>query len=116
MLRFLVREEVERDELKAAFQRSGPVMIMLSRAAPIVPEVTACMAGATQMPLGHYLIFFLIGTFPYIAIAAYAGSISSVDSPQPAIYAALLLYAVLWLGWFLFRRSAKYHNKAQRQK
>ncbi|MDJ0615026.1 MAG: VTT domain-containing protein [Rhizobiaceae bacterium] len=69
-IRFLVRDQTERDDLKSAFQTSGPVMIMLSRAAPIVPEVTACMAGATRIPFLKYLLWFSIGTLPYVGIAA----------------------------------------------
>ncbi|MCZ4256521.1 VTT domain-containing protein [Sulfitobacter sp. G21635-S1] len=46
----LVKDADERASLTAIFQESGPVMILLSRAAPIIPEVTACMAGATRMP------------------------------------------------------------------
>lgn len=103
-LKFLVKDEGERAAMKETFQTSGPVMILLSRAAPIVPEVTACMAGATRMPFPRYLVFFLLSTVPYVAIASYAGSISSVDSPQPAIFAAIFLYAVLWTGWFAFGR------------
>lgn len=105
VLSFLVKEDAAREELTMAFQSSGPVMILLSRAMPILPEVTACMAGATRMPPARYAIFFTIGTLPYVMLAAYAGSISSLESPQPAIYTALLLYGVLWLGWYFFRRS-----------
>jgi uncharacterized membrane protein YdjX (TVP38/TMEM64 family) len=107
VVKFLVKDEGAREEMIVAFQQSGPAMIMLSRAAPIVPEVTACMAGVTQMPLARYLLFFVLSTLPYVVVAAYAGSISSIESPQPAIYAALFLYAVLWFGWFLFRRAKK---------
>ncbi len=82
-------------------------MILLARAAPIVPEVTACMAGATKMPVLRYLLFFTLSTLPYVLIAAYAGSISSVESPQPAIYAALFLYGVLGMGWYAFRYSSR---------
>lgn len=105
VIRRLVKAPGEREALREAFQLSGPVMILLSRAAPMVPEVAACMAGATQMPFSRYVFFFGLSTLPYVAIAAYAGSISSVDSPQPAIFAAILLYAVLWFGWFWFRRT-----------
>ena len=106
-LSFLVKQEDQREDLKATFQTSGPVMILLSRAAPIVPEVTACMAGATRMPFLRYLVFFLLSSVPYAAIAAYAGSISSIDSPKPAIFATIFLYSVLWIGWFLFRRHQR---------
>lgn len=104
---FLVRDEAERLEMKEAFQRNGPAMILLSRAAPIVPEVTACMAGVTHMPLGRYAILHCLSTLPYVLIASYAGSISSFENPKPAIYAALMLYAVLWSGWYVFRRKTR---------
>lgn len=102
---FLVKEPADRAEMTETFQRNGPVMIVLSRAAPIVPEVTACMAGATNMNFGRYLAFFGLSTVPYVLIASYAGSISSVDSPQPAIFAVLFLYGTLWTGWYVFRRK-----------
>ncbi len=103
----VVREQKDRIEMAQTFQKSGPTMIVLSRAAPMVPEVTACMAGATRMRLSRYSLFFTISTFPYVLIASYAGSISSPESPKPAIYAALLLYAVLWTGWYFFRRRSR---------
>lgn len=103
----VLREQSDRIEMAETFNKNGPAMIMLSRAAPIVPEVTACMAGATGMPLWRYALFFLISTLPYVLIATYAGSISSPDSPMPAIYAALGLYAALWTGWYIFRRKSK---------
>lgn len=103
----IVRDESERRDLGASFQASGPVMILLSRAAPILPEVTACMAGATGMPLLRYAAFFSLGTLPYVLIAAYAGSISSIDDPRPAIYTAILLYAIMWTGWYLVRRRTR---------
>jgi uncharacterized membrane protein YdjX (TVP38/TMEM64 family) len=103
----LVRDADDRQHMADTFQRNGPVMIILSRAAPIVPEVTACMAGATNMNFGRYLMFFGLSTLPYVGIAAYAGSISSIESPQPAILAVLFLYATLWLGWYLFQRKSR---------
>jgi len=106
-LNFLIKDAAERSQMVAAFAKSGPAMVMLSRAAPILPEVTACMAGVTRMPLSRYLTFYLLGTIPYVAIAAYAGSISSLSDPKPAIFAALGLYAVLWTGWLIYRRSQR---------
>lgn len=101
---FLIKNETERADLASAFGRNGPAMIMLARSIPMAPEVTACMAGLTHMPLLRYLIFYALGTLPYIGIAAYAGSISTLNDPKPAIFAALGLYAVLWIGWFLYQR------------
>lgn len=108
----LVRNPADRQEMSETFLRDGPMMILLSRAAPIVPEVTACMAGATKMSLGVYFIFFSLSTIPYVLIASYAGSVSSVESPQPAIYAILFLYGILWTGWYFFRRKSRAVSKS----
>ena len=110
----VLRNPDDRRQMAETFNQSGPVMIMLSRAAPIVPEVTACMAGATGMPLWRYLFFFACSTVPYVLIAAYAGSISSPESPQPAILAAVGLYAFLWLGWYFFRRKIGRQTRSRR--
>jgi uncharacterized membrane protein YdjX (TVP38/TMEM64 family) len=107
VLNFLVKDNAEQRAMKETFQISGPAMILLSRAAPIAPEVTACMAGVTRMPFSRYLLLFALSTVPYVAIASYAGSVSAVESPQPAIFAAIILYGVLWCGWFWFRRTHK---------
>lgn len=101
----IIRDAEERSRMRQAFGAHGPGMILVARAAPILPEVTACMAGLTRMKLVRFTIFWTIGTLPYMAIAAYAGSISSVDNPMPAIYAAFGLYAVMWTGWFIYRRN-----------
>ncbi len=106
-VKLLVKDAEQRNQLVDSFHRNGPVMILLSRAAPIVPEVTACMAGVTRMPLARFLLFFTISSAPYVAIAAYAGSISSIENPQPAIYAAIFICSTLWTGWWLFRRYEK---------
>ncbi len=103
----LVRNPDDRQEMARTFHQNGPVMIVLSRAAPIVSEVTACMAGATNMNFVRYAAYFSLSTLPYVLIASYAGSISSVESPHPAIYAVLFLYGTLWTGWYFFRRKTR---------
>lgn len=105
----LIKDDGQITDLKITFQTHGPAMITLARAAPMVPEICALMAGATNMQFSRYVLLHLIGTLPYVTIASYAGSISSADDPMPAIYGAMLLYAVGWGSWFVFQRR----NKAQ---
>lgn len=104
VLLFLLRDEDKINEAKTAFQNNGMAMILLSRAVPILPEVTACLAGATNMTLSRFLFAWLLSTLPYCLIAAYSGSISSMNDPKPALIGAALLTTTLWVGWFLFRR------------
>lgn len=104
LVRFLIKEEWERQKAKQAFLDHGVMIILLSRAAPVIPEVSACMAGLTRMPFGRFLGAWCLSSIPYAAIAAYAGSISSLANPMPAILAAIFLSGTSWLGWSMFTR------------
>lgn len=103
----LIKDALQRAEAKAAFQRHGFVTILLSRALPILPEVSACMAGLTGMPFFRFLLAWSISVIPYAFIAAYAGSISSLENPKPAIFTAIALTTFFWACWFLFQRYQK---------
>lgn len=100
----IVKDPTERAGMEQAFRAHGAAMILFSRAAPILPEVTSCMAGVTAMPLARFSFFYLLATIPYAAIATYAGSASSIDNPQPAFYAAIGLYLLFWVGGYAYRR------------
>ncbi|ESP93736.1 TVP38/TMEM64 family protein [Pseudoalteromonas luteoviolacea] len=102
----LVTNPAERADAIALFQKRGPVVILLSRATPILPEISACMAGMTKMSFKHFISYWLISTLPYALIAAYAGSISTVENPKPAIYTALGLTGFFWSCWWVFNKRA----------
>jgi len=102
VLRKIVRDDKDRADAMESFQRHGTTTILLSRAVPILPEVSACMAGLTKMRLRRFAVAWLASTIPYAMIATYAGSMSSVSNPQPAIYTAIGLTVTLWLAWFIF--------------
>ena len=104
LVRFLIKEEAERQKAKQAFLDHGVMIILLSRAAPVIPEVSACMAGLTRMPFSRFLGAWCLSSIPYAAIAAYAGSVSSLANPLPAILAAIFLSGISWLGWAIFTR------------
>lgn len=104
ILGFLVKDEDKRNEAIMTFRKHGFMMILLSRAMPILPEVTACLSGMTRMSFSKFLLAWLISSVPYILIVTYAGSISSIENPKPAIYTAIGLSLVLWSAWFLYHR------------
>ncbi|GLX77734.1 hypothetical protein tinsulaeT_10740 [Thalassotalea insulae] len=111
--KLIVKNLEERKALRAQFEQYGVFMILLSRAMPILPEVTACMSGITRMNFGKFLIAWICSSVPYAIIATYAGSISTLDNPKPAIITAIGLTTIFWSGWFIFRKVQKY--KANRQ-
>ncbi|MCF6347124.1 MAG: VTT domain-containing protein [Flavobacteriaceae bacterium] len=103
----LLKKEKARQEAKTTFRQHGFVMILLSRAMPILPEVTACLAGMTKMKFSKFILAWSISTVPYVLIISYAGSVSSIENPKPAIYTAIGVLVTLWIGWFLFNTNRK---------
>ncbi|RNC85268.1 MAG: DedA family protein [Balneola sp.] len=112
LLRFISKDQEQLDEMKRLFHQFGPFSLMLCRAAPMLPEVTSCLAGVTRMPYLKYLLFYLIGTLPYSIIAAYSGSISTVENPNPAIFTFLGIFGGLTIIWMVFL----YFNKQKLKK
>lgn len=107
LLRFVSKDQNQIDEMKDIFTRFGPFSLMLCRAAPMLPEVTSCLAGVTRMPYLKYLLFYLLGTLPYSIIAVYSGSISSVENPSPAIFTFIGIFGgltLIWAGFLLFNK------------
>ena len=102
LLRFVSKEEAQISEMKHIFNTFGPISLLLCRAAPMLPEVTSCLAGVTKMPYWKYFIFYALGTLPYAIIAAYSGSISTVSNPEPAIFTFIGIFGGLSLIWAVF--------------
>ena len=77
------------DEIRGTIGDVGPVPLMISRAAPMLPEVLSVLAGAGNMPARRYYLYFGLGNVPVAFALAFAGSISTMDSPLPAVLAGL---------------------------
>ncbi len=112
LLRFVSSEEAQREEMIRIFTTFGPFSLMLCRAAPMLPEVTSCLAGVTKMPYWKYLLFYSVGTLPYAVIAAYSGSISTVNDPGPAIFTFIAIFGGLSLVWITFLYFNKHKIKS----
>jgi uncharacterized membrane protein YdjX (TVP38/TMEM64 family) len=103
----VIKDRQQRIELRVQFRQYGVLMILFSRAMPILPEVTACLSGMTKMPFAKFLLAWTVSSVPYALIASYAGSVSSVDNPKPAIIIAVALTAIMWTAWFVIQRVTK---------
>lgn len=110
ILKLLLKKEKARQEMRSTFIQHSFIMILLSRALPILPEVTACLAGMTKMKFSKFILAWSASTIPYVLIITYAGSISSIENPKPAIFTAIGISAILWMGWYLFNKKYKKAN------
>ncbi len=104
LLNYVYNDKQRLIEIQQNFAAYGPVMLIICRALPILPEVSCCLAGATRMPFFRFLTMYSLGTIPYALIVTYSGSISSLDKPMPAILTAIGVTLTLWLSWFVFSR------------
>ena len=111
VLRFLIRDATRRDEMTTSFHRHAFTMILLSRALPMLPEVTSCLSGSTRLPFLKFLGAWTLSSLPYVLIAAYSGSRSSFDNPEPALFTAIAMMTVLWMEGFLVHRAKKKQTK-----
>lgn len=107
LLEKVIRDPAELEEMEATFDKHGFVMILISRALPILPEAMACLSGFTRMRAWKFLLAWTISSLPYAVITAYAGSVSSIDDPKPALITAFGLSVFLWAAWVVFLRFRK---------
>ena len=78
------REELARGE--ALFSTRGAWLVALSRALPLLPEVVACLAGLTRMPLRTFTISLACGCVPVGFIFA---GIGAAGQSRPGLAFAL---------------------------
>ncbi|MBK7875897.1 MAG: TVP38/TMEM64 family protein [Planctomycetes bacterium] len=101
------------DRSHALFERAGPWLVACSRWMPILPEVTASLAGLTRMSARRFVPALVAGSVPmgfaYAAIGA-----SGHDRPWLAIAASLVLPAVLLIAARGFAARARRNGEDER--
>ena len=103
----LSSDENQKLEMTQLFNKHGILVLVLSRAVPMLPEISSCLAGTCRMSLKRFLFAWSLGTIPYLCVIAYAGSISDLENPMPAIYAALGITVLFWFLWLVFMKRNK---------
>jgi len=106
-LNWVIKNPEERNQAVSTFNNNGSVIILLSRAMPMLPEVCCCMAGMTKMPFLKFYLFWLVSIVPYSIVASLAGSLSSLDNPTPALVATIGIPVTLWLAWIFYHWKNK---------
>ena len=78
------RESLERGE--SLFEHSGAWLVILSRWLPLMPEVIACMAGLSRMPLRVFLTALVCGSVP---LAFVFSTIGAAGEQRPVLSVTL---------------------------
>jgi uncharacterized membrane protein YdjX (TVP38/TMEM64 family) len=100
----LYKDDQRLAEIDAAFARNDMLLLFVCQALPILPELSACLAGASRMRLARFLLGYGVGVVPFAFIVATAGAASSEDNLSPAIYTAIGVSVTLLLVWTLLKR------------
>ncbi len=105
MLRILIKDKKQIDEVNRIFHKMGFGMLIIARALPMLPEATCCLSGMMKFHFVKFLLYYLAGTLPYAVVLTYLGSVSSAGNPYPALGGILVVYVVLYLLWFVKLRQ-----------
>ena len=103
----LSSDEMQKKEMTSLFDKHGVLVIVLSRAVPLLPEISSCLAGTCKMSIKRFILAWCLGTIPYVSVMTYAGSISNLDNPMPALYAAIGITVLFWSLWMIFMKINK---------
>ena len=105
MLRFLIKDEKQIEEVHGLFHKMGFGMLIIARALPMLPEATCCLSGVMKFNFTKFIGYYLLGTVPYAIVLTYLGSISDIDNPYPALIGIGGVYVVLYILWFFKLRK-----------
>lgn len=96
----------EKDLVKGErlFSRVGGWLVVFSRWLPLFPEVIACMAGMTRMPVGIFCLAVACGSLPLGLIFAFVGH-TGVERPLLAVTLSGILPLILWISIRPFFRA-----------
>jgi uncharacterized membrane protein YdjX (TVP38/TMEM64 family) len=93
-------------EVRGGEREIGAAALLVARAAPMLPEVLSALAGSRRMRADRYYLYFGLGNLPFAVLLSYAGSVSTLERPWPAIAAALVVPAA-GAAFMLWRRLSR---------
>ena len=88
--------EKEIEEYSKFFNKYGGISVIVSRALPILPEVTSLMAGFSRMNFKQYCTSLVLGSAPVALLYSWIGSSMSKE-PVWGIAIAVSIPLLLWL-------------------
>lgn len=107
VLRRVLRDEARLEGIEAAFAKNDLLVLAVCQALPILPELSAVLAGVARMQPGRFALGYAAGSVPFAFVLASGGAASSPDDLRPAILTAIAVTGGLLLIWrWVLRRGA----------
>ncbi len=100
----LFKDDARLAGIEAAFARNAVLTLAVCQALPILPELSASLAGIARMHPLRFLAGYALGVVPFAFIVASGGAASTPDDLRPAILTAIGTSASLLLVWRFWSR------------
>ena len=100
----LFKDEARLARIEAAFARNDILTLAVCQALPILPELSASLAGIARMQPLRFVAGYALGVVPFAFIVASGGAASTPDDLRPALLTAIGTSATLLILWRLLSR------------
>lgn len=105
-LRRMLKDESRLQGIEEAFARNDLLTLAVCQALPILPELSATLAGIARMHPARFAFGYGVGVIPFAFVVAAGGAASDPDDLRPAVLTVIGVSAVLLLLWRVFLRRA----------
>lgn len=110
--RYVLVSRRELDLADRLFQRWGQWVVFAGRLLPVVRTFIAFPAGVSRMPMGKFLIYTFVGSYPWCYglawVGEWAGEAWHTDPRVKAIYhrfeLVIVVAGVLAVAWFVWHK------------
>jgi membrane protein DedA with SNARE-associated domain len=117
--RYVLLSHRELDFADKVFQRWGQWVVLVGRLLPIIRTFIAFPAGVSRMPMGKFIVYTFIGSYPWCLALAWAGAKLGekwhTDPRLKALYHRFELAIVVafvavavWFVWTKVREARRY--------
>lgn len=104
VLQRLFKDDTRLAAIEAAFARNDLLTLAVCQALPILPELSATLAGIARMSPLRFALGYGLGVIPFAFIVASGGAASAPDDLRPAILTGIATSATLLVLWRLLLR------------
>ncbi len=107
ILQRLFKDDTRLAGVEAAFARNDLLTLAVCQALPILPELSATLAGIARMNPLRFALGYGLGVIPFAFIVAAGGAASTPDDLRPAILTVIAITAILLILWRLLLRPRR---------
>ncbi len=116
--RYVLISHKDLDLADRLFQRFGQWVVFAARLLPVVRTFIAFPAGVSRMPMGKFIAFTLLGSYPWCLALAWAGMklgqawhtdprLQSIYHRFEYVIVGAILLAAVWFVWHKVREARR---------